>query len=92
MLEIFHLFFIRNIYGASLTWRALRETRPLWIAVILIVIAQALVTYVEPLQQLLGIAALDWQAVFLVLLIGVALLLTVEFEKQLRIRLFNWRL
>lgn len=91
-LEIFHLFFIRNIYGASLTWRALRGTRPLWIAVILIVIAQALVTYVEPLQQLLGIAALDWQAVFLVLLIGVALLLTVEFEKQLRIRLFNWRL
>ncbi|WP_404408972.1 HAD-IC family P-type ATPase [Pseudidiomarina marina] len=92
VLEIFHLFFIRNIYGASLTWRALRGTRPLWTAVILIVMAQALATYVQPLQQLFGIAALDWHEVLLVLLIGVALLVTVEFEKQLRIRFFNWRL
>src|SRR5690606_28690059 len=27
VLEIFHLFFIRNIYGTSLTWKAVRGTR-----------------------------------------------------------------
>ncbi|WP_339878086.1 cation-transporting P-type ATPase [Pseudidiomarina gelatinasegens] len=92
VLEIFHLFFIRNIYGTSLTLHSLRGTRPLWIAVVLIVLAQAAVTYVPALQKLLGTAAIGWRDGLLVLAIGVALLLVVEAEKQVRIRLFNWRL
>jgi hypothetical protein len=31
VMEIFHLFFIRNIYGTSLTWKAVRGTRVVWI-------------------------------------------------------------
>jgi len=92
VLEIFHLFFIRNIYGPSLTWRALRGTRALWLAVILVLLAQALVTYLPAAQKLFGIAALNWQQVGLVICLGVALLVIVELEKQIRIRLFNWRL
>ncbi|WP_417659405.1 cation-transporting P-type ATPase [Pseudidiomarina sp.] len=92
ILEIFHLFFIRNIYGTSLTLRSLRGTRPLWTAVILILLAQAAVTYVPALQKLLGTAAIGWRDGLLILAIGVALLLAVEAEKQVRIRLFNWRL
>ncbi|RZQ56048.1 carbonate dehydratase [Pseudidiomarina tainanensis] len=92
VLEIFHLFFIRNIYGPSFTWRALRGTRALWLAIILVLLAQALVTYLPAAQKLLGIAALNWQQVGLVMCLGVALLLIVELEKQIRTRVFNWRL
>ena len=31
VMEIFHLFFIRNIYGTSLTWKAVRGTKIVWI-------------------------------------------------------------
>jgi magnesium-transporting ATPase (P-type) len=92
VLEIFHLLFIRNIYGPSLTWQALRGTRELWLAIILVLLAQALVTYLPYSQKLLGIAALNWQQVGLVMSFGLALLIIVELEKQIRIRLFNWRL
>jgi magnesium-transporting ATPase (P-type) len=40
VLEIFHLFFIRNIYGTSLTWKAVRGTRVVWACVITVVLAQ----------------------------------------------------
>ena len=33
VLEIFHLFFIRNIYGTSLTWKAVKGTPVVWTTV-----------------------------------------------------------
>ena len=49
VLEIFHLFFIRNIHGTSLTWAAARGTRVVWTVVIAITAAQFAVTYLPPL-------------------------------------------
>jgi hypothetical protein len=45
VLEIFHLFFIRNNYGTSLTWKAVRGTRVVWACVIAITLAQFAVSY-----------------------------------------------
>src|SRR3546814_15803298 len=33
VMEIFHLFFIRNLNGTSLTWRMLRGTRIVWLKI-----------------------------------------------------------
>ncbi|HEX9859206.1 MAG TPA: HAD-IC family P-type ATPase, partial [Paracoccaceae bacterium] len=40
VLEIFHLFFIRNLHGTSLTLVAARGTREIWAAVIAVTLAQ----------------------------------------------------
>jgi hypothetical protein len=48
VLEIFHLFFIRNIHGTSLTWDAVKGTRVVWTVVIAITAAQFAVTYLPP--------------------------------------------
>jgi hypothetical protein len=40
VLEIFHLFFIRNMHGTSLTWAAVRATRIVWACVLIVVAAQ----------------------------------------------------
>ncbi len=54
VLEIFHLFFIRNIHGTSFTWKAVRGTRVVWGVVLTITAAQFAVTYLPPLQAILG--------------------------------------
>jgi magnesium-transporting ATPase (P-type) len=45
VMEIFHLFFIRNIYGTSLTWKAVRGTKVVWLTVIIVTVAQFAITY-----------------------------------------------
>lgn len=50
VMEIFHLFFIRNIYSTSLTWQAVRGTKVVWWVVIAITAAQFAITYLPPLQ------------------------------------------
>jgi magnesium-transporting ATPase (P-type) len=57
VLEIFHLFFIRNIHGTSLTWAAVRGTKVVWAVVAAITAAQFAVTYLPPLQRALGTRA-----------------------------------
>ena len=54
VLQIFYLFFIRNIHGTSLTWAAARGTRIVWICVVTVTAAQFAVTYLPPLQGRLG--------------------------------------
>ncbi len=87
VMEIFHLFFIRNMYGTSLTWRAVLGTKAVWIAVIIVAVGQLAITYVQPLQAVFetqGVGILDGM---LIVLIGVILFTIIEIEKQLRLRL-----
>jgi len=90
-MEIFHLFFIRNIYGTSLTWRAVRGTRAVWIAVVAVTAAQFAVTYLPPLQAVFGTLPVAFLDGVLVTGIGVALFAIIEIEKQLRLRLAAMR-
>ncbi|PRX37856.1 ATPase, P-type (transporting), HAD superfamily, subfamily IC [Meinhardsimonia xiamenensis] len=87
VLEIFHLFFIRNIHGTSLSWRAFRGTRPLWLSLAVIVPAQFLVTYAPPAQAVLGTAGISLFDGLLVIALGMAFFVILEVEKQLRLSL-----
>lgn len=91
VMEIFHLFFIRNIYGTSLTWNAVRGTKVVWTTVIGVTIAQFAVTYLPPLQ---GIFITETVPIFdgmLIIGVGVALFVVLETEKQLRLRIRELR-
>ncbi|MEX2469339.1 MAG: cation-transporting P-type ATPase, partial [Pseudohongiellaceae bacterium] len=54
VLEIFYLFFIRNIYGTSLTWAAVKGTPVVWACVISVTLGQFAITYLPPLQAVFG--------------------------------------
>jgi magnesium-transporting ATPase (P-type) len=85
VLEIFHLFFIRNIHGTSLTWAAVRGTRVVWIVVIAITLGQLAVTYLEPLQRLLGTQPVPLADGLLIVGVGAAFFALIEIEKQIRL-------
>ena len=85
VLEIFHLFFIRNIYGTSLTWGAVRGTNVVWGAVIVITGAQLVVTYLPPVQRVFGTQSIPSFDLALVVAVGAVFFAIVEIEKQLRL-------
>ena len=87
VMEIFTLFFIRNIYGTSLTWKAVRGTKMVWMSVIVVTVAQLAITYLPPLQAIFATEAMPFLDGLLVIGIGVALFAVLETEKQIRLRL-----
>jgi magnesium-transporting ATPase (P-type) len=87
VMEIFHLFFIRNMYSTSLTCKAVRGTKAVWIAVIIVTIGQFVITYVHPVQTVFETKAVGILDGLLIVLIGVVLFVIIEIEKQMRLRL-----
>jgi len=87
VMEIFHLFFIRNIYGTSLTWKAVRGTKVVWTVVVIITLAQFAITYLPPLQAIFATVSIPFWDGVLVISIGAALFAIIETEKQIRLRL-----
>ena len=87
VMEIFHLFFTRNIYGTSLTWKTVRGTGVVWTTVIVIVVAQCAITYLPPLQTVFATESIPILDGVLIVGIGAALLAVIETEKQIRLHL-----
>ena len=87
VLEIFHLFFIRNLHSTSLTWAAARGTRTVWIVVVAITAVQSAVTYLPPLQAVLGTRSVPLMDGMLIVAIGAAFFALIEIEKQIRLGL-----
>jgi magnesium-transporting ATPase (P-type) len=85
VLEIFHLFFIRNIYGTSFTWRAARGTSVIWATVVAITAAQFAITYLTPLQRLFETEPVPFTDGVLIVMVGVTFFIVIEIEKQLRL-------
>ena len=85
VLEIFHLFFIRNIHGTSLTWAAAKGTRVVWACVVTVTAAQLAITYVPALQSVFGTQAVPLTDGLLIVAIGVVFFALVEIEKQMRL-------
>jgi magnesium-transporting ATPase (P-type) len=85
VMEIFHLFFIRNIYGTSLTWKAVRGTKVVWLVVIIITAAQFAITYLPPLQKILATESIPFLDGVSIFVIGVLLFIILETEKQVRL-------
>ena len=87
VMEIFHLFFIRNMNTRSLTWKAVRGTKPVWIAVIIVTVGQLALTYIPGLQTIFGTQAIGVLDGVLIVMIGIVLFAIIEIEKQMRLRL-----
>ncbi|MDP7151653.1 MAG: cation-transporting P-type ATPase [Paracoccaceae bacterium] len=87
VLEIFHLFFIRNIHGTSLTWAAVRGTRIVWACVLAVTAAQFAITYLPPLQQIFGTQDIPLFDGFLIVGVGAVFFALIETEKQIRLGL-----
>lgn len=87
VLEIFHLFFIRNLHGTSLTVNAIRGTGVVWAVVIAITAAQFAITYLPPFQAILGTVAVPLGDGILIVAIGASFFAIVEIEKQIRLAL-----
>jgi calcium-translocating P-type ATPase len=87
VLEIFHLFFIRNIHSTSLTWAAARGTGVVWTVVLIITAAQFAVTYLPPMQAVLGTRSVPLTDGVLIVAIGAAFFALIEIEKQIRLGL-----
>ncbi|MFX0544665.1 cation-transporting P-type ATPase [Roseovarius sp. S1116L3] len=85
VLEIFHLFFIRNIYGTSLTWAAAKGTRVVWVCVISVTAAQFAITYLPPLQAVFGTRNVPLLDGLLIVAIGAVFFALIESEKQMRL-------
>lgn len=86
ILEIFHLFFIRNLHGTSLTLAAARGTRVVWLTVVLVTVGQFVITYLPAAQTLFGTRAVPLLDGVLLVGLGVVFFVLIETEKQMRLR------
>ena len=87
VMEVFHLFFIRNMYGTSLTWKAIRGTKVIWYAVILVTAGQLAITYLPFMQRVFSTQAVPLADGIIIVLVGVAVFALAETEKQIRLAL-----
>lgn len=87
VLEIFHLFFIRNIHGTSLTWAAAKGTKIVWACVITVTAAQFAITYIPLLQAVFGTQGVPLLDGLLIVSAGAVFFALIETEKQMRFAL-----
>ena len=87
VMEIFHVFFIRNIYGTSLTWRAVRGTKVIWACGISVTLAQFAITYLPFMQRLFGTESVPLTDGLVIVGLGWVFFALVEIEKQMRLAL-----
>jgi magnesium-transporting ATPase (P-type) len=87
VMEIFYLFSVRYVHGASLTWQGVLGTPAVLIAVATVTTAQFLFTYLPVMHTIFAsrpVALIDG---VLIIGVGVALLMIVEAEKWIARRL-----
>ncbi|PWK62361.1 HAD-IC family P-type ATPase [Roseicyclus mahoneyensis] len=85
VLEIFYLFYVRNMHGTSLTLTGVRGTPTVWACVIGVTLAQCAVTYLPPMQAIFGTQAVPLVDGLLILAVGVVFFALIEVEKQMRL-------
>ncbi len=85
--EVFYLFNVRSFYGSILNREGFFGNRYVLYAIALLLICQALFTYLPAMQVLFGTEALGMDEWVRILLFGVLVLLLVEAEKVLLRRL-----
>lgn len=89
VIEIFHLFFIRNIYGTSLTWKAMKGTKMVWTSIIILTMAQFAITYIPLFQNVFSTQSISIFDGGLIILTGILFFTILELEKQIRLRIFS---
>lgn len=89
VMEIFYLFSVRYVHGASLTWQGVLGTPAVLIAVGIVLVAQLLFTYAPFLQRIFDSRPVAIADGMLIMAVGVALLVIVEIEKWIARRLMR---
>ncbi len=87
VMEIFYLFNVRYVHGASLTWQGVLGTPAVLIAVALVVMAQLLFTYVPVMHDTFDSRPVALADGLLIIGVGILLMIAVEIEKWLARRL-----
>lgn len=87
VMEIFHLFFIRNIYSVSLSWESIRGTKVVWVTVSGVIAAQFAITYLPPLQTLFATVSVPFIDGVIIVAVGIVLFAIIETEKRVRLHL-----
>lgn len=87
VMEIFYLFFIRNIHHTSLNWEAVKGTRVVWGVIIIIALAQCAMTYLPILQNVFATQSVPLLDGFRIMAVGVVMFAIIEAEKQIRLAL-----
>ncbi|MDP3489732.1 MAG: cation-transporting P-type ATPase [Phenylobacterium sp.] len=81
VMEIFYLFSVRYVHGASLTWQGVLGTPAVLMGVAGVVVAQLAFTYAPVLQSVFGSRPIALGDGLVIVAVGVILLFVVEFEK-----------
>lgn len=92
LLEVFYLFSSRYIHGPSLTWRGIRGTKAVLIAVGIVALLQLSFTYLPFMQYLFKTQSLSLLQCVWVGLIGILGFTITELEKMLVLKIKNKRL
>ena len=90
-MEVFYLFSVRYLRAPSLTLKGIRGTRPVLIAVAVVVSLQLVFTYAPFMEALFDTRPVDFVHGAEIIAVGVALFAVLEIEKWLRLRLTGRR-
>jgi len=88
VLEVFYLFSVRYLYGASLTWRGVLGTPAVLIGIAVIVSLQLAFTYLPSMQYLFETTGIGFVESVAILATGIALFAILEIEKRIGRALF----
>ena len=91
VMEVFYLFSVRYLRAPSLTLKGIRGTRPVLIAVAVVVSLQLVFTYAPFMEALFDTRPVDFVHGAEIIAVGVALFAVLEIEKWLRLRLTGRR-
>ncbi|KTG17294.1 MULTISPECIES: cation-transporting P-type ATPase [unclassified Guyparkeria] len=87
VLEIVQLFFIRGLHNARFRFDLLRATRPVWLAVIGVMVAQLMITYLPAMQSVFATEAVSLFDGVLILAVGLVSFFLMEGYKVIGRRL-----
>lgn len=87
VMEIFYLFSVRYLRAPSFTLKGIRGTRPILIALTVVVTLQLIFTYAPFMEAFFDVRPVDFIHGAEIIGIGIALFAILEIEKWLRLRL-----
>jgi magnesium-transporting ATPase (P-type) len=84
VMEIFYLFNVRYLGSGSLAWQRMLGTRPVWIALSVVVTLQLIFTYAPFMERLFDTRPVDFTHGLEIIAIGMLLFAVLEVEKMMR--------
>ena len=89
MMEIFYLFFVKNMNRVKFSRDFIKTTSTMWWTVCIIILAQIAITYLPAMQKVFDTQSISFNDGLLILSAGILLFIITESEKQIRARFFT---